>query len=254
MKKTLFTLCTLASAAVADTTPTPVYSWEWTAEGGANISASGWHNSFDYTEGNDYATIGSNKPWMTSFSGFNGENKSFTLSMDLKNLSAPNTNWNSIVCLYSNGEVSGNNHSLQLQFNTSGTLMLYNSVGSATPFGDTPSDNINTGLTSAVLQQNVWTNISIVSDVVAHTLSVYVNGSLAGSTEWNPASPAITGAQFGAAFGSGGHALSGTIDVNNIKFYNSAVYPASTDTVPEPATATLSLLALAGLAVRRRRK
>ena len=134
MKRTLFALSFLAASALSNGAE-PVYSWEWTA-GGAQITASGWHNDFTYTEGNDYA--------------------SFTSSN---------------------------------------------------------------------------------------------NGSLAGSiTEWNPQSPALTGAQFGSAFGGGGHALLGSIDINNIKFYNEVVLP-----VPEPATTSLSLMGLAALMMRRRR-
>ena len=117
--------------------------------------------------------------------------------------------------------------------------MLYNKVGGETSFGGANTGNtssINTGLTSADLQRNTWTSFSIISDLDSNTLSVYVNGSLAGSiTEWNPQSPALTGAQFGSAFGGGGHALLGSIDINNIKFYNEVVLP-----VPEPATTSLS--------------
>ena len=36
---------------------TPIYSWEWTAEG-AQITAPNWNGSFNYTSGNDYATFG----------------------------------------------------------------------------------------------------------------------------------------------------------------------------------------------------
>ena len=248
MKRTLFALSFLAASALSNGAE-PVYSWEWTA-GGAQITASGWHNDFTYTEGNDYASFtSSNNPWNASISGISN---SFTISFDLKNLSTQNSNWNSILSLYSNNTTSGNGNSLQLQFNSSGALMLYNKVGGETSFGGANTGNtssINTGLTSADLQRNTWTSFSIISDLDSNTLSVYVNGSLAGSiTEWNPQSPALTGAQFGSAFGGGGHALLGSIDINNIKFYNEVVL-----TVPEPATTSLSLMGLAALMMRRRR-
>ncbi len=250
--KTKLILATLSlGCAVAAQAAEPVYSWEWTTEG-ATISAEGWHNSFTYVEGEDHASFSSSSsPWITSMPAMTG---SFTVSFDVKNLSAANRNWNSIICLYSNGATSGNANSLQLQFDTSGNLHLYNKVGGEAGFGGSTNSGIDIGLTSADLQKDEWTSFSIVSDLTAQTLSVYVNGTSVGTVEnWNPTSPALTGAQFGTAFGSGGHSLNGTIDINNIKFYNEAVYPAS-DNVPEPTTATLSLLALAGLAARRRRK
>lgn len=250
MKRTLFALAFLAASALSNGAE-PIYSWEWSAETGATISASGWTNSFTYTEGEDHAFFtSSGNPYKTGISEITG---SFTVSFDLKNLTAQNSNWNSILSLYSNNATSGNAYSLQLQFNRSGQLYLYNKVGGETSFGgsDTGSNsNIDTGITSDYLQTSTeWTSFSIVSDLENNTLSVYVNGVLAGSsTDWDPASPALTGAQFGSAFGSGGHALSGSIDINNIKFYNEVVLP-----VPEPATTSLSLLGLAALMLRRRR-
>lgn len=250
MKRTLFALAFLAASALSNGAE-PIYSWEWSAETGATISASGWQNSFTYTEGDDHASFtSSNNPWKSSISEITG---SFTVSFDLKNLTVQNSNWNSILSLYSNNATSGNAYSLQLQFNKSGQLYLYNKVGNETSFGGSDtgsSSNIDTGLTSADLQDSTeWTSFSIVSDLENNTLSVYVNDVLAGSiTDWNPESPALTGAQFGSAFGGGGHALSGSIDINNIKFYNEVVLP-----VPEPATTSLSLLGLAALMLRRRR-
>ncbi len=248
--KFVLTLLSLGCAIAAQAAE-PVYSWEWTTEG-ATISADGWHNSFTYVEGEDHASFtSSSSPWITSMPAMTG---SFTVSFDVKNLSTTNSNWNSIICLYSNGTTSGNGNSLQLQFDTQGNLHLYNQVGGATGFGGNTTGSILTGLTSADLQKDEWTSFSIVSDLTTNTLSVYVNGTSVGSVaDWNPTSPALTGAQFGTAFGSGGHSLNGSIDINNIKFYNEAVHPAS-ENIPEPTTATLSLLALAGLAARRRRK
>ena len=55
----------------------------------------------------------------------------------------------------------------------------------------------------------------------------------------------------GGCFGTTDNAMSATF--SNVTLYNQVI-PVEAPVVPEPATATLSLLALAGLAARRRRK
>lgn len=87
------------------------------------------------------------------------------------------------------------------------------------------------------------------------TVSVYMlNGEVYDeilTKNWTP-----TGSLPGAGFLERGYTisfgdkLSSGDQVSNIKFYNGNV----AENVPEPATATLSLLALAGMAARRRRK
>ena len=173
----------------------PIYSWEWTTEG-TQITAPGWNGSFNYTTGNDYATFGSGSGGGTPYnSGIAGISGSFTVSFDLKNLSSTNNAWKDVFSLYSNGTVSGESNSMVLEFNASGELYFYNKG-----FGGQSGGNINTGLTWTDLQQDNWNNLSIVSDLSSQTLSVYVNGTLAGTiTGWNPSSPALTGSQFGAS-------------------------------------------------------
>ena len=165
------------------------------------------------------------------------------MSFDLKNLSSTSNGWKDIFSLYTNGTVSGESNSMVLEFTNNGELYLYNKG-----FGGQTGGNINTGLTWTDLQQDSWTNLSIVSDLSSQTLSVYVNGALAGTiTGWNPSSPALTGSQFGASFGNT-RPMNGTMDINNVKFYDGVVLP-----VPEAATASLCLLGLAALMMRRRR-
>lgn len=76
---------------------TPIYSWEWTAEG-AQITAPNWNGSFNYTSGNDYATFGSSSgtPYNSNITGIQG---SFTVSFDLKNLSSTSNGWKDIFSL-----------------------------------------------------------------------------------------------------------------------------------------------------------
>ncbi|WP_297667663.1 LamG-like jellyroll fold domain-containing protein [uncultured Akkermansia sp.] len=240
MKRSLIILSLLAAAGMAHAA-TPVYSWEWTAEG-AQITAPNWNGSFNYTSGNDYATFGSGSgtPYNANITGITG---SFTVSFDLKNLSSTSNGWKDIFSLYTNGTVSGESNSMVLEFADNGELYFYNKG-----FGGQTGGNINTGLTWTDLQQDNWNNLSIISDLSSQTLSIYVNGALAGTiTEWNPSSPALTGSQFGASFGNT-RPMNGTLDVNNIKFYNGVVLP-----VPEASTVSLGLLGLAALMMRRRR-
>ena len=124
---------------------TPIYSWEWTAEG-AQITAPNWNGSFNYTSGNDYATFGnsSGTPYNSNITGIQG---SFTVSFDLKNLSSISNGWKDIFSLYTNGTVSGESNSMVLEFTNNGELYLYNKG-----FGGQTGGNINTGLTWTDLQ------------------------------------------------------------------------------------------------------
>lgn len=243
VKRSFIILALLAAAGIAHAA-SPVYSWEWTTEG-TQITAPGWNGSFTYTTGNDYATFGSGSGGGTPYnSGIAGISGSFTVSFDLKNLSSTGNAWKDVFSLYSNGTVSGESNSMVLEFNEAGELYFYNKG-----FGGQTGGNINTGVTWTDLQQDTWNNFSIVSDLSSQTLSVYVNGALAGTiTGWNPSSPALTGSQFGSSFGEV-RPMNGTMDINNIKFYDGVVLP-----VPEAATASLSLFGLAALMMRRRRR
>lgn len=79
-----------------------------------------------------------------------------------------------------------------------------------------------------------------------YTLSVYENGNLIVQGTGKPTfgNPQNFKLSFGGAFGIDGTNMVGTF--SNVALYNQII--------PEPATATLSLLALAGLAARRRRR
>ncbi len=231
--------------------PTPTYYWTWTADG-VNSSTTGWGGNFNYTNGNDYAIFGPGntyKPFSTSI-GFTG---SFTLEFSFRNPSGTDAN-QPVVAMYSKAGQTGGNYSLQLRFNSDGKLGLYDTTSS---FGTTASIPAGASATcvavGTTLSATEWTQYSIVADTTAKTLSLYVDGTLSGQyTNWEPGSVALTGMQFGKAFGNGNGSFGKTIEVNNIRMYGAAIHP--TPAVPEPATATLSLLALAGLAARRRRK
>ncbi|MDH3068718.1 hypothetical protein QET40_06265 [Akkermansia sp. N21169] len=217
----------LFAIAISDAAVT-VYSWKYTPEG-AHINATGWDMTFTYKPGDDYASFGAGTiPFHTKLTDFPAN---FTVSFDVKSLSCANSNGKTLLSLYSNNNYySSDTHSLQLQFNDQGKLYFYNMINGAVSFGGEETGNvkfIDTGLTSQDLQSDKWIKFCIVSDLSAHTLSIYVNGSMAGSiTNWNPKHPALTGAQFGQAFGKV-HTMSGTIKINNVNFYNDAVPPGS---------------------------
>ncbi len=248
MKRSLITLFLLAVTGLAQAaSPAPVYSWEWTAEG-AQVTAPGW-TSFQYAAGNDYATFGTvGRPYNTAITGISG---SFTVSFDVKNLTDTTNAWKDILSLYTNNTIAGNDNSLVLEFNGTGNICLY-----AKGFGGIAGGNIVTDLNWSDLSganADVWHNLSLVSDMDNQQLSLYVDGSLAGSIDgWNPSSQ-LTGAQFGSSFGDPTNLetrpMNGTLDVNNIKFYNDAVRP-----IPEPATTSFGLLGAFALLARRRRK
>ncbi len=234
----------------------PVYTWEWTSSGlvtSANVSDwTSFNNAFGYTDGDDYATISSTyQPIKTSdFGSFTGD---FTLSFDIMAGSDTNvSNWKTFASISSMG-VAKAEHCLQIQM-SGGYFKLFNmnsSYGHLSSSGTT----LLIGTSSMTLgQMSDWVNFSIVSDITKSTLSFYIDGELAGSLDnWGPREDDSTDnfSPTGIVFGSapdGGRDFDGEVKINNIKFYSAAVYP-----TPEPATASLSLLGLAALMMRRRR-
>lgn len=83
-------------------------------------------------------------------------------------------------------------------------------------------------------------------------LSLYVNGELAGKTQITSENEYSSSKQI-KMFSLGGRLTSGN-NTSDVTFYDvQFIKGISTALIPEPATATLSLLALCGLAARRRR-
>lgn len=105
-------------------------------------------------------------------------------------------------------------------------------------------------------------SLLLVSNLQTQTLTLYADGSIAASLSgWNVSGDiGLEAIQFGANLNGGAEGSAGqvhnklvdTMRVGNIAIYNEALSPAPA--IPEPATATLSLLALAGLVASRRRK
>ena len=263
MKKTIIALTALAGVASADITDGLQWA-ESFGDGYSQAATFGMNNAFHVENGVGIAggSYTDSRIWTTNTGG--KFTNAFTFSFKMVDFDA--NNWTDAISIYTNGTTHGTNNSLQLQKNASGELMLYteNFTGSNVAGDDA---NINLGSISS-LKGKVLT---LVFDATgsSNTLTAYVGGTALTDTvtftyaEGVTASTALTGFQFGAAFG--GSRASNSVTVDDIAFWNRAltaeevavlplVVAGSDDVVPEPATATLSLLALAGLAARRRRK
>ncbi len=256
MKKTIIALLSLgglASAAITDG-----LQWAESFGDGFNQAATfGMTNAFYVENGVGVAGGGhaDSRVWTTNTGG--KFTNAFTFSLKLVDFDA--NNWQDALALYTNGTTSGTNNSLQLQKNASGEMMVYTEKFTGSNVADDAS-NINLGKVDDLEGKQITLTFS------GNTLTAYVDGVANGDTvtftyaDGVTPSTALTGFQFGAAFG--GSRVSTSVTVDNIAVWNRALSAAEVASlpltvappVPEPATATLSLLALAGLAARRRRK
>ncbi len=196
---------------------------------------------------------------------------SFTLTFDISKVSA--ASWNTILSVASEGwAYGGDGGRLQMQADGSGNLYLYNTANTdayGNPVKDSQyfggfihgsesvpsSNNISLGLTLSDTQTAV-TTLTFVADATAGTFTAYNNGDQVGQwTGWNP-TESMVGFQFAKRFGDNGRGNVTSATIDNLTLWNRALSATEVSSliVPEPATATLSLLALAGLAARRRRK
>ncbi len=199
----------------------------------------------------------SDAPWSNVSTG-----TSFTVSFDITNLSTGA--WQDVLCLASsvNSHPNSDERKLQLQSDNNGALYMYNTAQETTYFNGNSaasSTNMALGISVSDVADDVYT-LTFVSDVNAKTFTGYVNGAQVGQwTDWT-SDGGLSGIQFGQRFGGGrGIGDGGAFTIDNVTVWNraldaAAVKAIAAPAVPEPTTATLSLLALAGLAARRRRK
>ena len=268
MKKTLIALMALASAVnaasvgydsmTAQQQDGVVLAWDF-SDGKNDLSKGSISENFTLNEDKNAAHITTSNahPWTTSL-GNSITNGNFTLSFDVYSFEA--NNWQSLVALYSGSAANdaGDNRCIQIGVTKAGELSVFNEVGGATGFANIDTNgNLGTGLFSSYTGSATLTLVSDMTDT--KTLTLYIDGQQVGQhTNWVAAegdSPALKGLQFGALFGNNNRRFP-EAEIGNITLWNKALSASEVSglIVPEPATATLSLLALAGLAARRRRK
>ncbi len=263
MKKTIIALLALAGVAGAasvgysglDTTmqQNVVLGYDW--DNGVSV---GTLTGGAATEAGQLTYTGSDKANTTITT-----NTSWTLSFDICTLST--NDWTDVVCLYSSvADDTTENRKIKIQHGK-GQLHVYNVCkadgwGNPTEGGvyfdgaewdERTETNVDTGIVNDQVTKPV--TLTLVSDAKEEggTFTVYIDGEEAGTWDnWNP-----DGSLAQVTFGGGTRNIDGTVVIDNLTIWNKALSGSEVKSliVPEPTTATLSLLALAGLAARRRR-
>ena len=196
------------------------YSFESNTPEVNNVSLSEFGNVSD---GVGVANGDNGRPWTTSVNKdefFSGG--AFTISFDLIAFSA--NNWTDALSLYTNGTTSGEDNSIQLQKNASNELMVYTSgfTGSNVS-GD--ASNFKLGSIDDLLGKTLTLVFDGTGD--SKTLTGYVDGVAITDTvtftyaDGVTPSTALTGFQFGAAFGGG--RVSTSVTVDNVALWNTAL-------------------------------
>ncbi|MCQ2364946.1 MAG: hypothetical protein MJ051_05280 [Akkermansia sp.] len=176
------------------------------------------------------------QPW----ANMSGINTSFTISMDL--VSFTGNNWADVVSIHATSNMS-------IEQNDSGDMYLYVGDNFA---GSTVSNGF---VCLGSVDSLIGKSLTVVMDAVNKEVVAYVDNNQVGIVtlpyEAEAQVGAVDGLQFGSGWG-GGHGANEVV-IDNLYIWNKALTANEVASIPEPATATLSLLALAGLAARRRR-
>ncbi len=243
MKKTIIALMALAGVAMADTTLLDVDFTALTGNTNDNLPA-GWTagqwngngNTPYYNFGTNGAVVG--QPWKQNY---------LTTELDIDSMAECTID----LTLYNSGEDTGNmfflssdTYSVVIGNSYNSNSEIYVGTLSEAVGRDYVCFQNNTKINPTVLDNSTGLNVS---GDIAYTLTMKdgnmtIAATLSNGSTW---STTITGME-DVTFTKIGFLNDGAPGTSGVKDI--------TITVPEPTTATLSLLALAGLAARRRRK
>ncbi len=260
MKKTLITFLALAGMAGADITDGQLSYKGWDSKTdnayGGTIVSSGGADGKGYLDG---ITTDSGISLYTN-DGYSAASNNFTLAFKVRNWTNVTTGKSSLVSI-APYDTNGNWLQTSLRTDENGAITLVNTTSS-----EETKTTVLTLSTDAVnitnLQGNEWVSIILMGNEQGLTLNV--NG-VSGTVNYTLAETNTVDFQLAAVKYRGG--TTSFAEFDDLAFWNRALNEeevaflaagnlanGNTKLVPEPTTATLSLLALAGLAARRRRK
>ncbi len=235
-----------------------VFFWDFETSAAATKSPTNvtLNNSFEYDQTGHFGKYtGSNGVWTTNASNSGLKANSFTISMDVSGFSA--NNWENLFSLYTNNITYGDNHALMIQKNNDNTMKMFvgGVGGSESYFGGATSSGTGDLGSYADISGTAWKTLTFSSN--GSQFKTYLDGKLLSTVSLATTDAAITGFQFGSAFGNGRKSAAANFD--NIAFWNVALTDSQVASlVPEPSAfgllAGLGALALAGARRRRSRK
>ncbi len=221
--------------------------------GTASAVSSNWNDLMIATDG--YGVVSGNANAMYHTAGLTGnaqspgrfDSSAFTISLDIKALTLGTQGGSTIFNVNNWNNTNNGGSPIILKKNDQNGLTL------------TLDGNTIINTTESISNED-WTTITLTSAKLNvadtnQTLTLYINGEQVGSATGWIASQNIDAIQFGSVLGQGSQAV-GHMEVDNISLWNRALSSSEVKSlqVPEPTTASLSLLALSALALRRRRK
>lgn len=261
MKKTIIALMALTGVAAADMT-SGLVAW-WTFDSDASYTSyTGFSSSVTtgITSSNLHATGGVDGKGYVS-SHYDGGNMDFYNGMGDMNISASSFTLSFKV----RGATADYRSLFSMTIGDAGQVNLQTenpNNGSDTCLYSTGIEITDDTVRDAIRSEDGWANVILTGD--GETLTLTVNGYSA-SVAYTPGEDTkLSNFQLGSQWGDGGRRVDA--DFDDLAIWNRVLTQEEVSLlaggavangalqVPEPTTATLSLLALAGVAARRRRK